>query len=451
MAPRCCEDFDPRRPAPAGHGIDRRRFLLGSAKLAGALMTVYGAGRLGLGPSALRDGVASAASAQAPNSPVLVSVFVPGGMDALSFLAPVADPVYRKLRPTLALGESQGTPLTEDTRLRWHPAALPFAELHAQGKVAVFPGIGYSHPDMSHFTSRHYWEVGNLDTRTQTGWMGRYLDLAGTASNPLQGLSLDGEMNPTIATARNPVAAIDLPEDFSLWLPGAWGDPSDLAVTAMSSLGQTLARSSDPALSQVGAIAAEIGTIQGQLAQFRDSNGNPTYKPPVGYPQATQNSNFPKALAGLAAMLAAGLPLRCVAITAPGDFDTHSAQASAFQSGLTLTAQSLASFQADIEARGLADRVLVHLWTEFGRRVQENGSRGTDHGAGGAGLLIGTRVAGGLVGQWPGLQRLDANGNVLFDVDFRAVYSSLLEQWFAHDAASVIPGAAKLPRYKLIQ
>src|SRR5438445_3522393 len=200
MAGRCCEDRDPRMPVPAGHGIDRRRFLLGSAKTVGALMTVYGAERLGLGPAALREGVASAAAAQPPSSPVLVSVFVPGGWDALSFLAPVADPVYRRLRPTLALGEGTGTPFTEDPRLHWHPAAQPFADLHARGKVNVFPGIGYTHPDMSHFTSRHYWEVGALDTGTQTGWLGRYLDQAGSQSNPLQGLSLDGEMNPLVAT-----------------------------------------------------------------------------------------------------------------------------------------------------------------------------------------------------------------------------------------------------------
>src|SRR5258708_911151 len=150
MSRRCCEDFDPRRPLPAGHGIDRRRFLLGSAKAAGALMTVYGAGRLGLAQGALSEGVARAA--QGPPDPVLVSVFIPGGMDALSSLAPVPDPVYGKLRPTLALGEDAGTPLAEDPRLHWHPAAQPFADLHARGRVTVLPGVGYSHPDMSHFT-----------------------------------------------------------------------------------------------------------------------------------------------------------------------------------------------------------------------------------------------------------------------------------------------------------
>jgi uncharacterized protein (DUF1501 family) len=471
MESRCCNDFtrsellrkgadrarhtarewDPRMPVPAGHGIDRRRFLLGSAKVAGALLTVYGAGRLGAGPAVLTDGVANAASMQPPGSPVLVSVFVPGGMDSLSFLAPVADPIYRKLRPTLALSEGTGTPLSDDGRLNWHPAAQPFADLHAQGKVTVFPGVGYAHPDMSHFTSRHYWEVGALDTRVQTGWMGRFLDRAGTGDNPLQGLSLDGELTPTIATARNPVAAISRPEDFALWVPGVWGDVSDLAVNSLSSLGRTLAGGSDPALGYVGSVAGEIGSIKDQLAQFRDKDGNPTYTPSVAYPQGTRDADFPRLLAGLAAMLAAGLPLKCVAISAPGDFDTHSNQAKAFESGLTLTAQSLAAFQADIEARGLADRVLVHVWTEFGRRAQENGSAGTDHGAGGAGLLIGTRAKGGMVGEWPGLGSLDPNGNLLFNVDFRSVYCSLLEQWFGADSAAIIPGAAQLPRYQLVR
>jgi uncharacterized protein (DUF1501 family) len=91
------------------------------------------------------------------------------------------------------------------------------------------------------------------------------------------------------------------------------------------------------------------------------------------------------------------------------------------------------------------------VWTEFGRRVEENGSAGTDHGAGGSGLLIGTRAAGGMIGDWPGVTNLDPDGNLLFSVDFRAVYSSLLEQWFGADAAAIIPGAANLPRYQLVQ
>jgi len=345
---------------------------------------------------------------------------------------------------------SAGTPFTEDPRLRWHPAAGSFAKLHDGGKMTVFPGIGYTSPDMSHFTSRHYWEVGVTETRVVTGWLGRYLDVAGTPSNPLQGLSMDGEMNPTLATASNPVAAIGRPEDFSLWLDGVWGDIFGWTLDAAAGLGESQRHSGDPALTQVAEAASEVGVLRHVLAPFRDKNGNPAYRSPVVYPQSS-DSDFPRRLAGLAAMINAGLPLRCVALTADGQFDTHSSQAQPFDSGLSLVADSLAAFQADLEARGIADRVLVHVWSEFGRRAEENGSAGTDHGAAGTSMLIGSRASGKMVGEWPGLARLDPDGNLRENVDFRGVYSSLLEQWFGHDAGSVIPGAGGFQRYTLIR
>jgi uncharacterized protein (DUF1501 family) len=443
--PRPTREWDPRMPIPAGTGIDRRRFIVGAA---GGLLSVYGADRLGLTGSALGDGIARAA--QRPASPVLMSVFLDGGIDALSVLAPVADPEYRKLRPTLAVPASAGVAFSEDSRLRWHPAAASFARLHAAGKVTVFPGIGYTSPDMSHFTSRHYWEVGATDTRVVTGWLGRYLDVAGSSTNPLQGLSMDGRMNPTIATARNPVAAIDRPEDFSLWLEGVWGDVFTWTLDSAAALGESQRRAPDAAIAQVAAAASEVGAVRRALAPLRNKNGDAAYTSPVAYPKSA-DSEFPQKLAGLAAMLALGLPLRCVALTTDTQFDTHSAQRKTFESGLKLAADSIAAFQADLEARGLADRVLVHVWSEFGRRAEENGSAGTDHGAAGLSLLIGARSRGTMVGEWPGLSRLDENGNLRENVDFRGVYCSLLEQWFGTDAGAVVPDARRFARYQLIR
>jgi uncharacterized protein (DUF1501 family) len=445
--PASAREWDARMPIPAGTGIDRRRFLLGAA---GGLLSVYGAQRIGLGGRALGDGIAQAAGVQSPSSPVLVSIFLAGGIDALSLLAPAGDPLYRKLRPTLAVPPRAGAPFSEDPRLRWHPAAAGFAKLHDAGKVTVFPGIGYTSPDMSHFTSRHYWEVGATETGLNTGWLGRYLDVAGSPTNPLQGLSMDGQMIPTLATAQNPVAAIDRPEDFSLWLDGVWGDVFSWTLDSASSLGQAQSRSSDHAVAQVAQAASEVGVVRRALAPFRDANGDPAYHSPVRYPKSA-DSDLPERLAGLSAMIAAGLPLRCVALTSDSQFDTHSAQAATFTSGLSLIADSIAAFQADLEARGIADRVLVHVWSEFGRRAEENGSAGTDHGAAGTSLLIGTRATGTMVGEWPGLTRLDENGNLRENVDFRALYCSLLEQWFNHEAGPVIPEAGRFKRYAVIR
>src|SRR5258708_27369948 len=121
------------------------------------------------------------------------------------------------------------------------------------------------------------------------------------------------------------------------------------------------------------------------------SNGRAQWRSP------TSSALFPQRLAGLAAMIQAGLPLHCVSITAPGHYDTHAAQPQALADGLKLTSDALLAFQRDLEQRGLADRVLVHVWSEFGRRAQENGSQGTDHGAAGIGFLIGSRVGGGMI------------------------------------------------------
>jgi uncharacterized protein (DUF1501 family) len=170
----------------------------------------------------------------------------------------------------------------------------------------------------------------------------------------------------------------------------------------------------------------------------------------VPYPDA-QKDDFPRRLAGLAAMLASGLPLKCVAMRAPGMYDTHSDQATDLSDGLKLTADSLLAFQRDLEARGLADRVLVHVWSEFGRRAKENGSLGTDHGAAGLGFLIGSRVRGSMIGEFPGLDRLDDQGNLQPTADFRGVYSAIFEQWFDTDAARVIPNAAAFARPKILK
>ena len=106
----------------------------------------------------------------------------------------------------------------------WHPALAPIAQLTARARSACCPAVGYDHPDQSHFTSRHFWEVGATDPRLLTGWMGRYLDVAGSPDNPLQGLSMTGSLQPTLATAKVPVAAIDGPDQYDFWVPGVWGE-----------------------------------------------------------------------------------------------------------------------------------------------------------------------------------------------------------------------------------
>jgi uncharacterized protein (DUF1501 family) len=427
-------------PTPAGTGLSRRSFLLKSAGLA---LAVYGAGRLTSLP-AFEEGIARAQSGRAGT--VLVNVFLDGGADSMSILAPTGDPNYRKLRPNLALPEG-GRVFSEDHRLTWHPAAAPLAALHTEGKVTVLPAVGYDHPDQSHFVSRHFWEVGALDPQLRSGWLGRLLDRIGTADNPLQGVSMGGSLGPSLASSRVPVAAVDAPEDFGFWAPGAWGPPGDLAIPAFADVGRALAGSRDPAVAQAARAAAFAGGVRAALAPL-GKDGEPTYTPRAVYPQSEER--FPRRLAGLAAMLAAGLPVRCATLSAPGAWDTHADQATELAQNLKITADSLYAFQRDLEARGIANRVLTLVWSEFGRRAAENGS-GTDHGAAGIGFVIGTRATGRMVGEFPGLATLDPDGNLRATSDFRGLYSSLTADWFGVDPGAVLGGGAAVARPKVVR
>ena len=147
--------IEPGMPLPAGTGLTRRAFV---SRAAGLAIAVYGGSNLS--SFAFDDGIAKAAALAPSTQRVLLSVFLSGGIDSLSVLFPAGDPAYYSLRPTLALAQSTGRPFTEDSRLRWHPAADALATLHGEGKVSVLPAVGYANSDKSHFTSRHYWEVG---------------------------------------------------------------------------------------------------------------------------------------------------------------------------------------------------------------------------------------------------------------------------------------------------
>lgn len=420
--------IEPGMPEPAGTGLSRRKFLSRSAGLA---LAVYGASKIPL--SAFENGIAQAAG----SDKILISVFFDGGIDALSVLAPVGDPKYATLRPTLAQAPGAGTTFSEDPSLQWHPAAAGLATLHGEEKVSVFPAIGYDHPDQSHFTSRHYYEIGELDVGFHTGWMGRYLDAVGDDENPLQGLSMDGTLSPMIATAEKPVASIDSVDGYDLW--SAAGEPIDAEMFKSFAKFGSLAADS-PAMGQVRRAASQTDKLRAELETVGKFNSE------IEYP----DNYFAHKLEGLAAYIAFGLPMRAVTIRAAGGYDTHSGQAEDLERSLRDTCEGLLAFQRDLEKRGLADRVLIEVWSEFGRRPEENGSQGTDHGAAGCAFVIGTKAKGEMVGEFPGLSNLDGNDNVRVTSDFRGMYCSLLEQWLDFDAAAIIPGASGFTRPNLV-
>jgi uncharacterized protein (DUF1501 family) len=459
----CCDDFtrshlvrgsiaragtglpviEPGMPVPAGTGLTRRSVLLRSAGLA---LAVYGAGRT-LTPQAFDAAVAEAAG----DHKVLVSIFMDGGADSLSLLAPVADPIYVGGRPTLRLAPGAGATFGGDSRLQWHPSAQGLKELwDASGVgVAVAPAIGYDSPNQSHFTSRHFWEVGATDANATTGWLGRYLDRVGSPNVPIQGLSLDSSLSPQLATETVAVAATDNLNGYQFQMTNVWGAMQTRMRTGYAQLGAC--SSVDPITAQARQAQANSAQLSADLASI-----GATGEPPGDPQYPTASSGLQTRLKAVAQLLAtttsAGdrLPVRCVTLTAQGSYDTHSNQATQLSDNLLSTAANIRAFWKDLELRGLADRVVITLWSEFGRRLAENGS-GTDHGAAGAAFVIGKNVRQGLIGEFPGLASgtgggLDPAGNLRATADFRGLYCSLLEQWFQTEAAGIIPSAAAFAR-----
>jgi uncharacterized protein (DUF1501 family) len=431
---------EPGMPIPAGSGLSRRAFL---ARSSGLALAVFGGGALA--PRAFDEGIADAMGAGRADS-VLVSVFLDGGLDTLALLAPVADATYQTLRPTLKMAPDGNFTFRDDPVLQWHTAAAPLKALHEANKLTVIPAIGYTSPNQSHFTSRHFYEVGELNEFGQVGWLGRWLDRNGRADNPLQGLSLDTTLAPALAAAQMPVAAVSSPTNFVLGVDGVGTTVKNSMNQAYGALGRMA--TADPQLAVARGAAAQVVGIQDQLSPMYNV---PISDTPAGavYPA---NSGFGNRLRALAKMLAIGLPIRCVAIDGNGGYDTHENQATTLTNNLAQFSQALAAFQADLEGRGLADRVLVHVWSEFGRRPAENGS-GTDHGAAGASLLMGSTntIKTGMAGEFTGVTTLDKHQNLRNSVDFRAVYKTLLEDWLGGDLTGVLPHADQFPNLGLIK
>ena len=395
VAGRGLPSIEAGMPLPAGTGL---RAAASSRARSGSRSSVYGA----RAPAALRrghrrrrvhPGLADPRHRLPAGRGRCAVDALPGRRPAL----PEAAPAPR--------GRPAARAFAEDARLRWHPALAPLAQLHGEGKVSVLPAVGYDHPDQSHFTSRHFWEVGATDTSLLTGWIGRYLDAAGTRDNPLQGLSLTGQLQPTLATAKVPVAAIDGPDQYGFWAPGVWGEVEARMLDAIGTLGGVLVVGSGVPLGR----ERDAGRPTGCGASSSRSTARARSRRPVAYPAS--DDSFPKQLAG---SRGDGRRGSAVALRrARGDRRVrHSrVQASALAPALTTTAASLYAFQRDLEARGVADRVLTLVWSGVrpareGERLRRHRPRRGRHG-------VPDRLArsGHQVGEFPGLATgLDATG-----------------------------------------
>jgi uncharacterized protein (DUF1501 family) len=448
-----CDDFsrtDAERRSALARPISRRRLLQAGL---GATISLYAARAMPLA-RALEAGEASAAAA--PNAPVLVNVFVPGGLDLLDTVVPTGSyGRYADLRPAIKVAE----PLAlGGSGFGVHPALGQglnggLKGLFDRGHLGFIPGIDYANPDLSHFNSRHFWETGVVSLNPSPGWMARWVDRHGGADNPFQGLSMHAGLSPLLRGSANPVAAVQSPDDAQSWVPGVWGEWQDRMMEHYTAIAARRPHAPGPAA--VFASARQSQFVARTLKPYvKDSKTDvDPLAPPVAYPGGENGegtNGFAENLRYLAAMLTLPFGVRVATVEAPGDFDTHDAQSQTLVDDLGKVSEALSAFQADLEARGVADRVLTLVWTEFGRRPKENSSGGTDHGAGGIAWVMGTRARGGFLTPYPDLTTFDEDDNLKVTVDFRTVYASLLEQWLGTGADEVLPDARRVGRVALV-
>jgi uncharacterized protein (DUF1501 family) len=387
--------------------LSRRDLLIRSAGLG------LGSGLLSLGapaPGLWRQ----AASAAEPRSDatVLVVVELTGGNDGLNTVVPHADDIYHKNRPTLRIEPVKVLKL--DDRVGLHPSLKELHALWEAGDLAVLQGVGYPNPNRSHFRSMEIWQTGALGDAPPAGWLGRLAD-----ANPTLGLCHVGQQSVPLAVRGRksiPQALASL-ADYRL-APGA-----GLAEVSEAD------RVGDPVLRE----------IQRQFAMARDLSVRLAAIPTDQ--AGAESASSPETLAGrletIRRLIEADLPVR-VYYTSQDGFDTHAAQRYTHQELLRKVSQGVAGFLKSLKASRLDERVVVLLFSEFGRRLKENASNGTDHGAAAPVLLAGKPVKGGLIGPPPNLANLDDGGDPRFTTDFRDAYAALLRRWLAVDPEPIL-------------
>jgi len=357
---------------------------------------------------------------------ILVVLELSGANDGFNTLVPYADDAYYRLRPKIGIRPAKLRKI--DEQFGFSPGMAGFERLYKEGKMAIVHGCGYAQPSYSHFTSMAYWHTGAPNSGEPYGWLGRLADAIDPALTPNFLVNIDERQSLAVRAARHVPVVFDDPERFTR--KGLRQSRPLLDLGAQESA----ANASQRYLDTIAASARDAS----QLVRAAWSN----YKTPVDY--GIISVDLPK----VASMIAADLPTRLYYTAYRHNaFDTHVQQGELHQRLLTYVSDAVSGFMQDMERIGRADDVTVLVFSEFGRRAAENTSLGTDHGTANHMYVIGKPVRGGHYGKPPSLTELDAGGNVFHTTDFRQVYASLIEGWFAYpDSRALLSGEfAPLP------
>ena len=358
----------------------------------------------------------------------LVVVQLSGGNDYLNTIVPYGDDEYYDFRKTVHINQESVLPV--DGTYGFNPNLGPLKQLYDEGKVAVINGIGYDNPNRSHFRSMDIWHTALPDEIGNEGWLGRVIrEIDPSGENVLTGVNFGRGLPRALGVRGVPVASVGNLETYGLF--------TDIEDEATRSLA-------------LRAFAHMYGGVQGKdpVLDFLGQTGSNALKgadilrtAPEKYSSSIEYAANPiaQSMRSAAQVLFADLGTR-VFYTQHGSFDTHSGELTSHAKLWQEVSGAIGDFYDDLKEHGREDEVVVLVFSEFGRRIKDNGS-GTDHGSGGVAFVIGSEVKGGMYGQYPSIREADQlEGDLHFNNDFRSTYSTIIENWFGLDAVPIVNG-----------
>jgi uncharacterized protein (DUF1501 family) len=355
---------------------------------------------------------------------ILVVLELSGGNDGLNTVVPHADAAYYRARPRIGIPAKEVLKVSDT--FGFHPSMVGFERLYKDGRMAVVHGCGYDHPSLSHFSSMSYWHTGVPNAGESLGWLGRLADDHLDPHSRNQIVNIGTSQSLAVRSAKHSPLVFDDPSRFRR-------EGTDAQKDVLAKFG------TDAPPAGANATLDFLTTTARNAADSSDfvRRASSVYRTPVDY---GIGGAFGGGLQRVAALIAAGMKTRLYYVSYQGNaFDTHVQQGDVHARLLMYTADAVRAFLDDIARLGRADEVAVMMFTEFGRRVEENGSLGTDHGTAGPMFLFGKhdRVKGGFYGRPPSLTDLD-DGNLKMTTDFRSVYATAIKEWLGYDDTDVV-------------
>ena len=360
--------------------------------------------------------------------PILVVIQLTGGNDSLNTLIPYGDSLYYENRNTVAVPREEVIAI--DGNYGFNPAMQPIKDLYDEGKVALIQGIGYPNPNRSHFRSMDIWHTCEPDKQGSEGWLGRVIrDIDPHGENVLTGVNFGRGLPRALAVPGVPVASVAVLETYGV-LTGISEEPDRTDALDVFARMYAPTIGSGPVMDYLGQTGLDALKGADILKTAPDR-----YVSSIEYADNAISKN----LQGISKVLNANLGTR-IFYTQHGGYDTHANQGPVHPKLWTELSQAISDFYADLVEHEVSEDVLMFVFTEFGRRVKDNGS-GTDHGSGGLAFAIGDPVKGGMYSEYPSLKESNLlEGDLQFNVDYRGVYGSMVENWLQLDPITVVGG-----------